>query len=87
MNPMNPRDTKQGRNFKKVTLMSNVKCHREAKEVPTRAELKDMVKRWSPENIRNLSSEKGQEDWERLQRRQESSKYNSKYVQHCGQGV
>lgn len=66
---MNPRDTKQGGNSKKVTLMSNVKRHREAKEVPNGTELKDMVERWSLENIRNLSSEKSQEDWESLQRR------------------
>ena len=72
---MNPRDATQGGNFKKVTLMSNVKCQREAKGNPTGRELKDMEKRWSWENFRSLSSPK------------ESSKCNSKYVQQCGQGV
>lgn len=56
---MNPRDTRQGGNFKKVTLIGNVKCHKETKGVPTGTELKGMVKRWSLENVRSLSSEKG----------------------------
>lgn len=59
---MNPTDATQGGNFKKVTLMSNVKCHREAKGDPTGTELKYMVKSWSWEKVRSLSSEKkGQE--------------------------
>ena len=32
---MKPKDATQGGNFKKVTPMSNVKCHREAKGDPT----------------------------------------------------
>lgn len=62
LSSVNPMDATQGGNFKKVTLMSNVKCHREAKGDPTGAELKYMVKRWSWEKVRGLSSEKkGQE--------------------------